>query len=131
MLKSLVSALAADAYLGKNAIVDAFVAGVTAVSEPELTAASVPYVATPGDAVGGLIQCCAANTYLRISRIFHESQRSFQRASTYHSIRIKKKGHILMRRPLHPGYRLFQNPHFPTSQLFSRSSASFSFVSSI
>lgn len=53
VLKSLVSALAADAtYLGKNAIVDAFVAGVTAVSEPELTAASVPYVATPGDAVG-------------------------------------------------------------------------------
>lgn len=53
VLKSLVSALAADATsLGKNAIVDAFVAGVTAVSEPELTAASVPYIATPGDAVG-------------------------------------------------------------------------------
>ena len=44
VLKQLVSSLAADAsYMGKNAIVDAFVAGVTAVSEPELTAASTPY----------------------------------------------------------------------------------------
>ena len=44
VLKQLVSSLAADAsYMGKNAIVDALVAGVTAVSEPEVTAASTPY----------------------------------------------------------------------------------------
>ena len=48
VLKQLVSSLAADAsYMGKNAIVDAFVAGVTAVSEPELTAASTPYFTPP------------------------------------------------------------------------------------
>lgn len=48
VLKQLVSSLAADAsYMGKNAIVDAFVAGVTAVSEPELTAASTPYFIPP------------------------------------------------------------------------------------
>ena len=47
VLKQLISSLAADAtFIGKNAIVDAFVAGVTAVSEPELTAASFPYVPT-------------------------------------------------------------------------------------
>lgn len=46
ILKQLISSLAADAtYLGKNAIIDAFVAGVTAVSEPDLTATSVPYLA--------------------------------------------------------------------------------------
>ena len=46
VLKQLISSLAADAtYLGKSAIVDAFVAGVTAVSQPELTAAWSPYVA--------------------------------------------------------------------------------------
>lgn len=44
VLRQLISSLAADAtYLGKNAIVDAFVAGVTAVSQPELTASSTPY----------------------------------------------------------------------------------------
>lgn len=35
-------------YLGKNAIVDAFVAGVTAVSQPELTASSTPYYPVAG-----------------------------------------------------------------------------------
>lgn len=44
VLRQLISSLAADAtYIGKNAIVDAFVAGMTAVSQPELTAASTPY----------------------------------------------------------------------------------------
>jgi len=51
VLKDLISGLAADATsLGKDVIVDAFVAGVAAVSPPELTAASSPYVpfaATP------------------------------------------------------------------------------------
>ena len=48
VLKQLVSSLAADAsYMGKNAIVDAFVAGVTAVSEPELTAVTTPYLIPP------------------------------------------------------------------------------------
>lgn len=50
VLKLLVSSLAADATsLGKNVIVDAFVAGVAAVSQPELTAASAPYVSRPVD----------------------------------------------------------------------------------
>ena len=50
VLKLLVTSLAADATsLGKNVIVDAFVAGVAAVSQPELTAASFPYVAPPAD----------------------------------------------------------------------------------
>lgn len=44
VLRQLISSLAADAtHLGKNAIVDAFVAGVAAVSQPELTASSTPY----------------------------------------------------------------------------------------
>jgi hypothetical protein len=51
VLKDLISGLAADASsMGKDVIVDAFVAGVAAVSPPELTAASSPYVpfaATP------------------------------------------------------------------------------------
>lgn len=48
VLKQLITSLAADAtYLGKNAIVDAFVAGVAAVSDPELTAATTPYIAPP------------------------------------------------------------------------------------
>ena len=51
VLKDLISGLAADATsMGKDVIVDAFVAGVAAVSPPELTAASSPYVpfaATP------------------------------------------------------------------------------------
>lgn len=51
VLKQLVSALAADAtYLGKNAIVDAFVAGVGAVTGPDLspvTGTFVPPVAPP------------------------------------------------------------------------------------
>lgn len=50
VLKLLVTSLAADATsLGKNVIVDAFVAGVAAVSQPELTAASAPYAAPPVD----------------------------------------------------------------------------------
>lgn len=46
VLKQLITSLAADAtHLGKNAIVGAFVAGVTAVSsDPELTASSTPYL---------------------------------------------------------------------------------------
>jgi len=51
VLKDLISGLAADATsMGKDVIVDAFVAGVAAVSPPELTAASSPYApfaATP------------------------------------------------------------------------------------
>lgn len=48
VLKQLVSALAADAtYLGKNAIVDAFVAGVGAVSGPDLGTGNNTYVAPP------------------------------------------------------------------------------------
>lgn len=50
VLRQLISSLAADAtYLGKNAIVDAFVAGVTAVSQPELTASSTPYYPSLAD----------------------------------------------------------------------------------
>ena len=49
MLKQLISSLATDATsVGRDAIVDAFVAGVAAVSQPELTAASAPYVAPAG-----------------------------------------------------------------------------------
>lgn len=45
VLKQLVSALAADAtYLGKNAIVDAFVAGVGAVTGPALSPGTTTYV---------------------------------------------------------------------------------------
>lgn len=45
LLRDLISTLAADAtHVGKNAIMEAFVAGVTAVSEPELTAVTVPLV---------------------------------------------------------------------------------------
>ena len=48
VLRDLFSSLASGASdFGKNAIVEAFVAGVTAVSEPELTAAWSPYVAPP------------------------------------------------------------------------------------
>lgn len=48
VLKQLITGLASDATsLGKNAMVDAFVAGVAAVSQPELTAFSHPYVAAP------------------------------------------------------------------------------------
>ena len=44
IIRDLISSLAADAtYLGTNAIVDAFVAGATAVTQPELTASSTPY----------------------------------------------------------------------------------------
>ena len=50
VLKQLISSFASDATsLGTNAIVDAFVAGVAAVSEPELTAASIPYAGPPID----------------------------------------------------------------------------------
>lgn len=45
VLKDLVTSLAADAtYLTKNAIVSAFFAGASAVTNPELTAASFPFV---------------------------------------------------------------------------------------
>lgn len=45
VLRDLIAALAADAtYLGRNAIVGAFFAGANAVTNPELTAASHPYV---------------------------------------------------------------------------------------
>jgi len=48
VLKDLITGLAADATSrGKNAMVDAFVAGVAAVSQPELTAFSYPYIAPP------------------------------------------------------------------------------------
>lgn len=48
LLRDLISTLAADAtHVGKNAIMEAFVAGVTAVSEPELTAVTTPYVPGP------------------------------------------------------------------------------------
>ena len=54
VLKDLISGLAADATsLGKDAIVDAFVAGVAAVSPPELTAASSPYLSYAGAPVPG------------------------------------------------------------------------------
>lgn len=47
VLKQLVSSLAGDATAaGRNAVVRAFVAGITA-SAPELTATSIPYVAVP------------------------------------------------------------------------------------
>ena len=50
VLKQLFTSLAVDATsVGKNAIVDAFVAGVAAMSQPELTAAVVPYVGAPFD----------------------------------------------------------------------------------
>jgi hypothetical protein len=49
-IKQLITSLATDATtVGRNAIVDAFVAGVAAVSQPELTAASAPYAAPPAD----------------------------------------------------------------------------------
>jgi hypothetical protein len=48
VLKDLITGLASDATsLGRNAVVDAFVAGVAAVSQPELTASSYPYIAAP------------------------------------------------------------------------------------
>ena len=48
VLKQLITSLAAGvSYYGKSALVDAFVAGVAAVSQPELTAASSPYVGAP------------------------------------------------------------------------------------
>ena len=56
MLKQLITSLATDATaVGRDAIVDAFVAGVAAVSQPELTAASFPYAA-PAGAFPGLTE---------------------------------------------------------------------------
>lgn len=53
VLKDLVASLAADAtYLTKNAIVSAFFAGASAVTNPELTAASYPYVPGSPDIPG-------------------------------------------------------------------------------
>ena len=52
VLKQLVSALAADAtYIGKNAIVDAFVAGVGAVSGPDLGTVTNPPAGPPAPPV--------------------------------------------------------------------------------
>lgn len=46
VLKQLITSFASDATsVGRNAILDAFVAGVAAVSQPDLTAAAVPYFA--------------------------------------------------------------------------------------
>ena len=67
VLKDLISTLAADAsYLGRNAIVAAFFAGATAVTNPELTAASHPYVPDiPAPAVsGGAVDWSAAGATL-------------------------------------------------------------------
>ena len=61
VIRDLITSLASDATdLGTSAVVDAFVAGATAVTQPELTAASFPYnpafqpsagaIATPADA---------------------------------------------------------------------------------
>lgn len=48
VFKQLITSLAADATsVGRNAIVDAFVAGLASVTQPELTAASDPYAAPP------------------------------------------------------------------------------------
>lgn len=48
ILKQLITGLASDATsLGRNAVFDAFVAGVAAVSQPELTASSYPFIAAP------------------------------------------------------------------------------------
>lgn len=56
VLKQLVSALAADAtYLGKNAIVDAFVAGVGAVTGPDLSPAPDTYLPPPAPPVSPVI----------------------------------------------------------------------------
>jgi hypothetical protein len=50
LLKQIITSFATDATtVGRNAIVDAFVAGVAAVSQPELTAAAAPYAAVPVD----------------------------------------------------------------------------------
>ena len=55
VLKQLITGLASDATsLGRNAMVDAFVAGVAAVSQPELTASSYPYIAAPVFAPAGV-----------------------------------------------------------------------------
>ena len=44
IIRDLITSLAADAtHLGTSAVVDAFVAGATAVTQPELTASSSPY----------------------------------------------------------------------------------------
>lgn len=56
VLKDLITGLAADATsLGKNAMVDAFVAGVAAVSQPELTASFHPFVAAPAAAAPAIV----------------------------------------------------------------------------
>ena len=56
ILKQLFAALAEDATdIGKKAILEAFVAGTVAVTQPELTAESIPYVAPydPVDPING------------------------------------------------------------------------------
>lgn len=48
VLKQLVSSIAANVTdFGRTAIVDAFVAGITAATQPELTAVSIPYLEIP------------------------------------------------------------------------------------
>lgn len=62
VFKQLITSLAADATsVGRNAIVDAFVAGVAAVSQPELTAASDPYAAPPVDPYPANLPALAAS----------------------------------------------------------------------
>ena len=62
VLKQLITSLASDATsVGRNAIVDAFFAGVAAVSQPELSAASAPYAAPPVDPYPANLPALAAS----------------------------------------------------------------------
>jgi len=62
LFKQIITSFAADATtVGRNAIVDAFVAGVAAVSQPELTAASAPYAASPVDPYPANLPALAAS----------------------------------------------------------------------
>jgi len=62
VFKQLITSLASDATsVGRNAIVDAFVAGVAAVSQPELSAASDPYAAPPVDPYPANLPALAAS----------------------------------------------------------------------
>ncbi|MCX6484732.1 MAG: hypothetical protein NT146_16040 [Mycobacterium sp.] len=62
VFKQLITSLAADATsVGRNAIVDAFVAGLASVTQPELTAASDPYAAPPVDPYPANLPALAAS----------------------------------------------------------------------
>ena len=62
VFKQLITSLAADATsVGRNAIVDAFVAGLASVTQPELTAASAPYAAPPVDPYPANLPALAAS----------------------------------------------------------------------